>query len=239
FTAAFFLLLTFKLVVAALVCGVIAVASILCWLWSTDPGATHPPVEIGGGIKLPVYLTGPTAHSWWAMIVLILVAGAIFGSLIFSYLFLWTVLPDMWPARDELSAPSYPLAAGGLLVFAGIVMAYANRALKGGRNKHLALAITPAALIAAFALDFTAQWQTGLRPGDSGYGAAVYMVLGLQGFFVSVVTIMAGYVLARSLCGLLTSARRATFDNTMLFMCYTVAQGLIALALVHGFPRLL
>ncbi|MGH8771669.1 MAG: hypothetical protein ACREV2_10900, partial [Burkholderiales bacterium] len=75
--------------------------------------------------------------------------------------------------------------------------------------------------------------------GDSGYGAAVYMVLGLQGFFVSVVTIMAGYVLARSLCGLLTSERRATFDNTMLFMCYTVAQGLIALALVHGFPRLL
>ena len=41
-----------------------------------------------------------------------------------------------------------------------------------------------------------------------------------------------------ALCGLLGPERRVTFENTMLFWYYTVAQGLIALALVHSFPRL-
>ena len=31
---------------------------IVAWLWQTDPGANHPPVNIGGGIVLPVYVTG-------------------------------------------------------------------------------------------------------------------------------------------------------------------------------------
>jgi cytochrome c oxidase subunit I+III len=61
----------------------------------------------------------------------------------------------------------------------------------------------------------------------------------LQGQLVLVVVIMGGYTLARSLSGLLDGARRVTFDNTMLLWHYTVAQGLVALALAHGFPRML
>src|SRR3546814_9830316 len=102
FTAAFFLLLTVKLVVPAVICGVVAVAMLIWWMWTTDPGPSHPPVDIGGSIRLPVYVTGPTSHSWWAMVVLLLVIGTIFVSLVFSYLYLWTVSPDVWPAaRSE------------------------------------------------------------------------------------------------------------------------------------------
>ena len=73
-TAAFFLLLTVKLVVPALFFGVFAVAMIIRWVWDTDPGPTHPPVDVGGGITLPVYVTGPMSHSRWAMVVLIIVS---------------------------------------------------------------------------------------------------------------------------------------------------------------------
>ena len=52
-------------------------------------------------------------------------------------------------------------------------------------------------------------------------------------------TIMALYTLARSLCGMLTGVRRATFDNTMLLWHYTTAQGLVALVVSTFFPRLL
>ena len=38
FTAAFFLLLTIKLVVPAIICGVLAVACCLVWVWELDPG---------------------------------------------------------------------------------------------------------------------------------------------------------------------------------------------------------
>src|SRR3546814_5571697 len=75
FTAAFFLLLTVKLVVPAVTCGVVAVTMLIWWMWTTDPGPWHPPVDIGGSIRLPVYVTGPTSHSWWAMVVLLLAIG--------------------------------------------------------------------------------------------------------------------------------------------------------------------
>ena len=57
FTAAFFLLLTVKLVVAAVVCGVDRGRRDRCaGCGSSIPGRTHPPVDIGGGIALPVYV---------------------------------------------------------------------------------------------------------------------------------------------------------------------------------------
>src|SRR5690606_1252904 len=89
FTAAFFLLLTVKLVLLSAVCGVLAVGFVIWWLWETDPGPSHPPTDIGGGHTLPVYMTGPMSHSWWAMITLMFVTGMIFTCLVFSYLFLW------------------------------------------------------------------------------------------------------------------------------------------------------
>jgi cytochrome c oxidase subunit I+III len=37
---------------------------------------------------------------------------------------------------------------------------------------------------------------------------------------------------------MLSPLRRVTFDNARLLLYYTVAQSLLGLALVHGFPRL-
>ncbi|RYE93270.1 MAG: hypothetical protein EOO78_27390 [Oxalobacteraceae bacterium] len=192
-TAGFFLLLTVKQVLLASAFGVLAVVMVLRWLWQTDTGPVHKPVDIGGGIRLPVYLNGPSSHSWWAMVILIMVSGSIFASLLFAYLFLWTVSPDVWPAADRLPALAWPLASAGLLAASGALVAYA---------------------------------------------AAVYMLISLQGFFVLIMLFMGIYTIARSLCGLLGPERRVTFENTMLFWYYTVAQGMIALALVHSFPRL-
>ena len=58
-TAAFFLLLTVKLVIAAAIGGAVALIMILWWMWGSDPGPSHAPVAIGGGLTVPVYVTGP------------------------------------------------------------------------------------------------------------------------------------------------------------------------------------
>jgi hypothetical protein len=63
---------------------------------------------------------------------------------------------------------------------------------------------------------YNSQWQTGLRPVESSYGAVVYTIIALQGVFVATVGVMSLYTLARSLCGLLNAERRATFDNILL-----------------------
>ena len=244
-TAAFFMLLTVKLVTIATIFGLTAVVAIIWWLWSTDQGPTHPPIDIGGGIRLPVYVTGPVSHSWWAMIVLILVAGTLFTCLIFSYLYLWTINPRAWPpAGVVLPSLGWPITAMVLYAAGSALIVLASWALArtpagSPWPMRLALFLAVPLMFGGFAAQLYGPWQTGLRPDASSYGAVVYTFVAIQGFFVAVMTIMALYTLARSLCGMLTGVRRATFDNTMLLWHYTTAQGLIAVAISAFFPRLL
>jgi cytochrome c oxidase subunit I+III len=241
FTAAFFLLLTVKLVVPSFACGVVATLLIIRWLWDTDPGPAYAPVDIGGGIRLPVYVTGPQSHSWWAIVVLILVSGSIFACLVFSYLFLWTTSPQLWPAVAALPALGYPFAAGALLALSSVAVGVAGRAIERGTvwPMRLALALAIPLATAAVSVELAGHWRAGWRPSESGYGALLYTIIGLQGLFVAVVATMVAYTLARSAAGLIDRVRRATLDNTTLLWHYTTAQGLSALALVHFFPRLL
>jgi cytochrome c oxidase subunit I+III len=245
FTAAFFLLLTVKLVVPALACGVLALIMIIAWLWQTDPGVSHPPVDIGGGLLLPVYVTGPASHSWWAMAVLLLVVASMFIALLFSYLYIWTVSPQAWPAAtgQDLPAAHWPVASAAASIVSSVAMGFSGRALGrireyGDWPVRLGIACACLALSAALFMDIQGHWETGLRPATSSYGALVYTVTAVQGQLVAAVLIMGLYTIARSVAGVLTPVRRATFDNTMLLWHYTVGQGLLGLLVVHGFPRI-
>jgi cytochrome c oxidase subunit I+III len=244
FTAAFFLLMTVKLIFTSVICGVLAVGCVIWWLWETDPGPVRPPANIGGGIVVPVYVTGPMNHSWWAMIILMVVSGMVFTCLIFSYLFLWLVNPGAWPPRGvELPQWIWPSLSAVLYVGSAFQIARASRLLKGDdrrspRSVPILIGAAMLLLAGASAIDLRAQWQTGLSPSAHAYGAAVYAILSLQIFFVLTTLIMGPYTIARWLAGKLDSVRRTTFDNTMLFWYYTVGQGLVGLLVVHGFPRL-
>jgi cytochrome c oxidase subunit I+III len=239
-TAGFFLLLTVKLVLPAIAFGAVALAMVLRWLWDSDPGPAHPPVDIGGGIRLPVSVAGPSSHSWWAMGVLILVSASIFASLVFSYLFIWTVSPQLWTGR-ALPALQAPLLSAVLLLASAGGVAWCGRRLRAappGRQRALQgmLLAAVALLGASFAAELQGHLASGVGPRQDAYGALVYMVLVLQGMFVALVACMGLYTAARSVAGLLGPDRRATFDNTRLLWYYTAAQGVLAGALLHGFP---
>ncbi|MBV7486860.1 cbb3-type cytochrome c oxidase subunit I [Bordetella sp. BOR01] len=239
-TAGFFLLLTVKLMVPAVLFGILAVAMILRWLWDADPAPDHPPVDIGGGLRLPVYCAGSASHSWWAMVMLIMVCASIFSALLFSYLFLWTTSPETWPASAPLAALRWPLAGGALLVGSSALVWIAGRRLQHGHHHGWLRAGLPLAtlmLAAAAGLEADTQWRTGLRPQDSAYAAAVYAIAGLQGVLVIAVGFMSLFTSARSWAGKLAANRRACFDNTALLWHYTVVQGLVGALVVHGFPR--
>lgn len=241
FTAAFFLLLTVKLVVPAIICGVLAIAMVMLWLWDTDPGPNHPPVDIGGGLALPVYATGAVSHSWWAMIVLLMVGGTLYLCLLFSYVFLWMTNPDGWfPA--ELRSLTWPAAAAGLYLLSGAAIHFAGRMLlrvpaASAWPFRAVMVLAILSVAAGVTVDLAGHLQTDLRPHQSSYAAATYMIASLQAFYAVTLVLMAGYVLARSFAGKLDGVRRATFDNTMLMWHYATLQGLIGLALVTFFPR--
>lgn len=244
FTAAFFLLLTVKLIFPSFICGVLAVGCMIWWLWETDPGPVRPPADIGGGFTVPVYVTGPMNHSWWAMIVLLVVCGMIFTCLIFSYLFLWLVNPGAWPPTDvTLPEAVWPFLAATLYAAGAFAIMRASRLLRGDarsapRSVPILIGAALVLTCGASAVDFLTLWQTGLSPSVHAYGAAVYAILSLQVFFVMTTLIMGFYTIARWVAAKLDPVRRTTFDNTMLFWYYTTGQGFAGLLVVHGFPRL-
>jgi cytochrome c oxidase subunit I+III len=216
---------------------------VIWWLWQLDP-PPYPPVDVGGGLTLPVNVTGPINHAWWGMVVLLLVVGTLFACLVFSYLFLWISNPGRWPpATVGLPALSFPVTAGALYLASSGAILLAGRWLRRVPARSawpFRFAIMAAAPLMAGGLwlDLAGLWQTGLRAAESSYGAVVFTITSLQGCYVVVLMLMAGYVLARSLAGKLDRVRRSTFDNVMLFWHYTAVQGAAGLGLVASFPRL-
>jgi cytochrome c oxidase subunit I+III len=232
FTAAFFLLLTVKWTLPAAACGVIAIGAMLVWAWELDRGPKLPPVDIGGGLRLPVYASGPLAQSWWAVVILILVAGTTYACLVFSYLYLWTVKPELWPA-DEGAAP---LTTAALLVASSVALALANRGLKHESSIAIYTALGTAIVLMLCASGLELYAHRGVSPSASSYGALVQTVVAFNGVASIAVSILALYAIARRMAGFLDRERRNVFDSARLLWHYAVGQNLAGLALVHGFP---
>jgi cytochrome c oxidase subunit I+III len=243
-TALCFFSLTLKLVIPAIICAALAIACIVVWMWEMDPGPGKGPVDVGGGLKLPVYATGPKSHSWWAMIVLILVAATLYVSYFFSYVYLWTVAPEAWADATSLIPDlGWPLASGALLVLSSLLMLTARKLLRPPRAGFPPLLVAAvggalACLNASLAIEIGGQWQAGLRADENSYAALTFLNAGLWGELVAALTAMGAFTIARAATGRLDVERRATFDNTALLWHYAVLQGLFGLLLVHGFPRL-
>ncbi|WP_281805589.1 cytochrome c oxidase subunit I [Methylocystis echinoides] len=241
FTAAFFLLLTVKAVTPALICGLAAIAACFVWVWELDPGPTKGKISIGGGIEAPTYVTGPSSHSWWAMVVLLLVAASLYLSYAFSYLYLWTVEPKNWAGGNALPRLQWPIASTALALCGAACFALAGRLLpRPGRLgvwTMLLIVVGAIGLIGAVGVDVAGFWRVGLLATDSAYGAMVYMSTLLNGQLVITIAIMGAYALARLIVRKLDSGRRVSFDNAAVLAYYTAGQILFSLLLVHGFPR--
>jgi cytochrome c oxidase subunit I+III len=241
FTAAFFLILTVKLVTVALTCGAIAIGSILYWCWQLDP----PPagkVSIGGRIRLPTYMSGPDSHAWWAMIVLMIVAGSLYLSYVFSYLYMWTVSPGLWPSSQALPGWLYPMLTLALLGLSSVTIAQAGRRLAATTSPAIWSAIVILAVVllcGALAIDAYAFWRSGLTPASNAYMALIALGLFLQLQLALTLVVMAGFAIARKLTGQLNSTRRVVYDNVAQLWYYTTAQGALGVILMHGFPRAL
>jgi len=110
FTAVGFLLLTVQLYWPAVASGAAAIGCVMAWLWRTDEPPSIAEADVGAGIVLPTYVSGPKSHGWWAMVVLMVVMGMTFAMTAFSYVFLWSRNFDAWPAAGT----RLPVAACGL-----------------------------------------------------------------------------------------------------------------------------
>ncbi|MYN03853.1 cytochrome ubiquinol oxidase subunit I [Pseudoduganella sp. DS3] len=228
-TAGFFLLLTMQLPLPAWLCGALALATLVAWLWGLDrplpPGSPREAMA-GDGVPLPIGASGSASHSWWATLVLVVVDGAIFASLAFALLHIGMALEVCPPPGARLPPAQAAWLAAALLAASSALAWWGGRRPRQGWP----LLAAGACLLAAFALDLGSHLAAGLAPQRNAWSAAVAALLAYGGLHAAVLGAAALYVAAR---GGLRAARRATLDNTILLWHCGVAQALAGLALIR------
>ena len=231
FTAGFFLLLTVQAYAASVLSGALAVYCVIRWCWFLDHPLPQNDVDVGAGLMLRTYASGPSSTGWWAMVITLVVAGMVLAMSVFSYVFLWSRSTAPWTAPIGIETA----VVAGMNLVAVLLAWLASRVL--GRSPRLTVLFTTAAglfVAAAWALDLKTWQGTGLAPDLNAQGAIVHAMQAWQGFFVAVGAIMAGYVVLRWLFGYVGPDRPATIQLVGLFLAYVAFQGLVTL----GAPRL-
>jgi cytochrome c oxidase subunit I+III len=236
-TAVFFLALTVKWIVVASLGAIVAFASIIKWLWETDPKPSGQLFHIGGGLHLPDYLSGSRSHSWWSVVVLMLVDGTVFACAVFSFFYLWTVTQSGFPP-EGLAVPggASSIIAAVAWLLSAVALRAGDTALRKGARSILRIAIALALILmwAACWWNIDALTGTGMSPTAHGYAATAYTLVSWQGLHAALLTCMGLYTLAREACGHIDATRRNTFDNTRIMWYFCAAQAIVGLLVINA-----
>jgi cytochrome c oxidase subunit I+III len=235
FTAGFFVLMTIQAYTPAILSGLLAIPSIMRWLWETDRPVAVREADVGGGITLPTYVTGPGAHGWWAMVILLIVILMMFTMTVFSFAFLYGVHPSYWQDLGNRWSlipilAGYAAAAG--LALLGRHLLARKRSTNWSPASQVIFAVIAAAI--AFGVDLWS-WRS-LQPDLTAQAALIAAFLAQQGLLVAIALLMALYLALRTSRAIITRPRSTTFDVIVLFILYTTAQGSVAAFLTRLLP---
>lgn len=241
FTGGAFIFPTFHWYPPAIVCGALAIACVIWWLWTgtaRPPEKTHK--EIGLGLTVPIYVSGPAAPGWWGMWITMLADATAFASLIFGFFYFWTASADFPPDEAAHVSGGWVWGGAAALTASWALTRYArtaNRAAQVGiARASLATAAALTALGAAAML-----WSAhtaGLDPKSHVYPATVWAILVWTAVHVSAGCIMQLYCLGGSLFGKLTPEYDADLWNVSLYWNFMAATVLVSAAVVDLLPRM-
>ena len=239
-TALHFLALTVQAYGFSLFCGIAAIACVLRWLWETDRPIKHTEADVGGGIVLPIAITGPASHGWWALNTLMVVMGMIAFMAAFSYLYLYGIHPEVWiappPLAETAVVAGLAVAAFVLALSSRILLARQEAGVFPGQGPWLLAALGSAALVAGSWLDWSGWRTAGLDPAATGQGATVFALVAFQALNAAIGVIMALYLGYRSGRGLVSGPANVTLDIVTRFIGYVAVQGLATTLVVRLFP---
>lgn len=239
FIGASFIGTTFHFYWSSLAVGAIGVGVILYWLWTgTALIPEKARKDIGLGLKLPLYVSGPDSVGWWAMLITMLGDMSAFFSLVFGYFFFWTVHENFPPAGMDGPGVFWPAVAGVAALAAWVLMLAARRlnamGSATGLRATIVLSIVLAALGAAALL--YAPWVTELDPTLHSYPAIVWVLVLWTALHVALGILMQLYCLARSFAGLLTSRYDIDIHNVVLYWHFAAITVAVTVAVIGFFP---
>ncbi|MDN2564881.1 cytochrome c oxidase subunit I [Aquibium sp. A9E412] len=233
-----FIFMTYKWWLAALAGGIVATAAILYWLWTgTAEIPEKPEKDIGRGVSLPLYVSGPRSVGWWAMFITMVGDGTALASLLFGYFFYWTVHPDF---TDAAAGPgtAWPSAAVALTAAAWAAMLAARALNRRGRAGTMRLALLAAMALAVLgaAAGLAGPWTHGMQPTTHTYPAIVWTLVIWIAVHGAVGVVMQAYCVARSLAGRLTREHDIDLENVVLYWHFMLVSAVLTFATVGFFP---
>ncbi|WP_458758480.1 cytochrome c oxidase subunit I [Afipia sp. TerB] len=236
---AVFLALTFKWWAATAVSAATALATILYWLWTgTAEIPEKAEKDIGKGLSLPLYSSGPAAIGWWAMFITMVGDGTAFASLVFGYLFYWTIHDD-FTAASAGPGMVLPLTSAALVLAAWGAMVLARHLNRNGSSWAMRACLLLSLLLGVLGIGtlMAGPWIHAMDPTVHVYPAIVWVIVGWTVAHVAVGAIMQLYCLARSFAGRLSRIHDMDLVNTCLYWHFLMLTSLVSGLLLGLFPE--
>jgi len=237
-TGGVFIFTTYHWYLAALVSGVFALGAIIMWLWNgTAMVPEKNEKDVGLGLNLPLYMSGPKSVGWWAMFITMIGDMTAFASLVFAYFFYWTI-HDNFPPPDAAPGVMWPLVASALLIAAWALTQMARRWNRAGNDHALRLALIAGALLSAAggAAFIWGPWTSNMIAAAHVYPATVWVLVIWTASHAALGIIMQLYCVARSLAGKLTAEYDIDIWNVSLYWHFMAITTVVTFAVIALFP---
>ncbi len=251
----FFTCLLFKLYLPALLGFALLLAVIVRWAWRTGQRDDDQGVEVLPGLRLLSHRAGYRHAPGWAGMQFSLAADvALFGSLLFGYLYLWLIAPG-WPPPQWLAWQPWPLGIALVAVLGAAWAAGRARALNRAgalvpsmsRADHASAATSTIAasrwlaLAALLGASATAAlgWliAAAVPPVTShAYAAVSTMLIVYAMMHTAIGVLLAGFVACRCRAGFVSVQRCLEPELARLWWGYTALAVLIVLGVLHLLP---
>jgi cytochrome c oxidase subunit I+III len=212
--------------------------AVLDWLWATGLRADPVPVGVGRGLKLMPHAATARPPGWWGMAFTLVVDGAFFASLVFGYLFLFTVTPGWPPPRFMPFEPLSFAATLAALALGFVASRGAERANRrsDGRESASWLAAGALAGFAAAAGFLVVPLLLAPPPTEHAYAAALAALAGFGALHAFLAGIGSAFGWARLRFGYVSPRRPLDLVNAGLLWRYTSITGALLILLIHLSP---
>jgi cytochrome c oxidase subunit I+III len=238
-TGGFFILGTYHWWGPAVASLGVATGVIMYWLWTgTAMIPEKEEKDVGLGLTLPLYVSGPQSVGWWAMFITMLAILTAFICLVFGYFFYWTVRSDFPPDPTPGPGVFWPGVAAGLLLGAWALTLLARRwnRMDNAAGFYAGLLAAVVFAVAGGGALLAGPWLSGLDPTQHVYPATVWILAVWAAAQVGVGVLMQLYCVARRLAGRMTARYDIDINNVALYWHFTAFTAVVTIAVIAGFP---
>jgi cytochrome c oxidase subunit I+III len=221
FTGLFFVGVLVKAYGFALLGLALSIVVFIVWVWRGGKYWGAGEMNVGRGKRLPLHFTQVRGPGWWGTVFALMADGALFGSLVFAFLFLWTVSPAWPPSAMQSLDWRWP-------AFALVVLASSSLAVHR-RRYGLGIALA----IAFVAVQSVSLFTRGLDATEHAYDALVFTIYVFAAVHVATAMLMAAVMMFRGYSRDSVPRHRGEPAVTALFWHYSVLQWVVGYAVIY------